>query len=178
VDVITQMQVVMILTRKILYILLFVIGTTGLVYSQPASELQETIKLYNRILQEETRSERHTGITTFVRMLEDIADKKVAQKLYIWIQSWHENGLFMDAQLKKISFEKINIKGNKADVETREIWTYRYLDRRINKVVLPDTKIFYRVLYRLEQNNGKWKIKEIKVLSEKKERINTQEGKR
>ncbi len=177
-DVIEQTQVVMTRIHNILAVGLLLIWIGGPVYSQPASQIQEVIKTYNRILQEEARSERHRSITTFIKMMEDIADKKVAQKLYIWIQSWHENGLFMHADLKDIKFTKTDIKGDTAIAETREVWVYRYIDRRINRVVLPDTRIIYTVRYTLYKKDGNWIIKEIKVLSEKKEKINNQEGKR
>lgn len=131
-------------------------------------QIKEKIMLYSKIVIEESRSERHKDIRDFVKMMEDITTHQVARKLYIWIQSWHENGLFMNSKLLKIDFKKIQINKNKAEVITEEKWRYNYFDRRINKKVLPDTDLFYRVRYHLSKVKDRWIITDIKVLKEKK----------
>ncbi len=174
VDVITLMQEAMIPIRKILLIHVFLYGLYVFAFANETikkekeiSQIKQTIKMYNRIIMEEAKADRHRNITTFIQMMEDIATKDVARKLYIWIQSWHENGLFMISHLEKIKFVKIKINSKKAQVFTEEYWKYKYLDRRINKIVKPETSIFYKVRYNLIQKNNKWLISEIKVLKEK-----------
>jgi len=137
-------------------------------------KIKQTVIAYNRIIVKETKTERHRDIRTFVKMMEDIAVPRVAQKLYIWIQSWHENGLFMDSKIKKLRFLDIKINKGKATAVTEEHWSYKYFDRRINRIVKPETDIFYKVRYSLIKKDGSWLISEIKVLEEKQ----NQEGKK
>jgi len=173
----TGMQEVMIHIRKIAVVQVFVcvffsysFGGMG-----DVEKIKECILTYNRIVMEESKRERHTDVRTFVRMMEDIATARIAQKLYIWIQSWHENGLFMDSEIKKIDFIKIKLGKDKAVALTEEWWKYKYIDKRINKIVHPETDVFYRVEYHLsKRKDGKWLITKIKVLEEKQ----SQEGKK
>ena len=171
----TGMQEGMIHIRKILIVQAFLYGLFAFSFgSEDIKKIKEAIKMYNNIIIEESKTDRHRDIRTFVKMMQDIATKKVAQKLYIWIQSWHENGLFMDSKLKKLSFLKIKIDKQKARAITKEYWSYKYFDRRINKVVKPETDIFYKVEYSLIKKDDKWLISKIKVLEEKQ----NQEGKK
>ncbi|SNZ11274.1 hypothetical protein SAMN06265182_2037 [Persephonella hydrogeniphila] len=167
----------MIPIRKIAFIQAFVYMLFSLSFGGmgDVEKIKESILTYNRIVMEESKKERHRDVRTFVRMMEDIAVPRIAQKLYIWIQSWHENGLFMDSKIKKIEFVKVKLAKNGAIALTEEWWKYKYIDKRINKIVHPETDVFYRVEYRLKKRkDGKWLITKIKVLEEKQ----SQEGKR
>ncbi len=178
-DATTQMQEAMILIRKTAVILAFVYGFIFPSYGKMADveDVKEVIKMYNKIVIEESKSERHKDIRTFITMMEEIATHDVSRKLYIWIQAWHDNGLFMNANLQNLRFEAVKIKGNKAEVLTNESWVYSYYDRRIEKVVLPDTKVQYKVKYQLKKINNKWLIFKIKVLEEKQRKIQQEDRK-
>ena len=165
----------MIHIHKILIVQAFLYGLIAFSYAgEDIKKIKQAIKMYNRTIVEETKTGRHRDIRTFVKMMQDIATKKVAQKLYIWIQSWHENGLFMDSKIIKLKFLDVKINDEKAKAITEEHWKYKYFDRRINKVVKPETDIFYKVEYSLIKNDDNWLISKIKVLEEKQ----NQEGKR
>ncbi len=166
-DVTEDTQEGMTVIRKILVLLL----TVGLFLSahgrlSDAEKIKESIVLYTKIIIDESKSDRHRDINAFVKMMEDIADHQIAKKLYIWIQSWHENGLYMDAKLKKIEFISIKVKGNTATAQTEELWKYRYFDRRINRIVKPETEVFYQVMYYLERKRDNWVITKIDVIKE------------
>ncbi len=165
----------MIRIRKVLLIQAFLYGFFVFSFaSEDLKKIKETIRLYNNIIIEESKTDRHRDIRTFVKRMQDIATKKVAQKLYIWIQSWHENGLFMDSKIEKIKFLDISINKKSAKAITEEHWKYKYFDRRINKIVKPETDIFYKVEYSLIKKDNRWLISKIKVLEEKQ----NQEGKK
>ncbi|WP_457635646.1 hypothetical protein [Persephonella sp.] len=165
----------MIHIRKIILIQAFLYGLFAFSYAdEEIKKIKQVIKMYNRTIVEEAKTDRHRDIRTFVKMMEDIATEKVAKKLYIWIQSWHENGLFMDSQIKKIKFLDISINKKSAKAVTEEHWSYKYFDKRINKIVKPETNIFYRVEYSLIKKGNRWLISKIKVLEEKQ----NQEGKK
>ncbi|MBK3332769.1 hypothetical protein GWK41_06775 [Persephonella atlantica] len=161
----------MIHIRKTTLIVAFVYAAFFSSYGKvnEVEEIKNIVKVYNRIVIEESKNERHRDIRTFVKMMEEIATHDIARKLYIWIQSWHENGLFMNAKLNSIKFRAVNIKDKIAEVVTEENWTYGYFDRRINKQVLPQTRIYYKVRYRLKKLKDRWLITDIRVLQEKNE---------
>ncbi len=138
------------------------------------SRIKETIISYNRALIEAAKNPDFLKDFGDERKFEPFAEKRVAQKLYIWVKSWHENNLYMDAKLLKIVFENIKLKEKKAEVLTDEIWKYRYfrhIDINRTAQAWPPAKIHYRVKYNLLFKNGKWKIEKIKVLSEKEQKL-------
>ncbi len=175
VDATAQIGVVMTVIHKVLLVLAFVYGFFSFSYAgKDVERIKKVIKIYNNIVIQESKTDRHRDLRTFVKMMEDVTTENVARKLYIWIQSWHENGLFMDSKILKLKFLDIKINGEKAKAITEENWKYKYFDRRINKIVVPETDIFYKVEYNLIRKKNRWIISKIKVLEEKKE----QEGKR
>lgn len=173
----TQMQEVMIHIRKIATVLAFVYVFVVPSYGKmdDVEEIKNVVKMYNRIVIEESKNDRHRDIRTFIKMMEEIATHDIARKLYIWIQSWHENGLFMNARLENLSFEQVDVKDGKAEVTTKENWIYNYFDRRIGKEVLSDREIFYRVKYTLKKVKNRWLLFRIKVLEEKQKKTNQEE---
>ncbi|NPA16108.1 MAG: hypothetical protein GXO05_00040 [Aquificae bacterium] len=130
--------------------------------------IEETIRIYLKLLVESSISEEKVSLKDFQKKFSDVAGKEISRKLYFWIQSWHDSNLYMDARLKKLVFVKKNIKNGKAEVQTDETWKYRYINRGTDRIVIPDTVIYYKILYRLVKKNGKWIITEIKVIDERK----------
>jgi len=99
------------------------------------------------------------------------AKEDIVKKFHLWIKSWHDNNLFMDAKIKDISFQKIDVKNNKAKVTTNEEWIYRYIDIKTRKQVLDATLVIYNMKYTLSKESNKWIIEKIDVISEKKEKM-------
>ncbi len=142
--------------------------------SDVRNEIKETILSYNGALIEAAKNPSFLKDFGDERKFEPFAAKRVAQKLYIWIKSWHENNLYMDAELVKIAFGKIEPKGERAEVLTDETWKYRYfrhIDVNRTAEAWPRAEIYYKVKYTLRFKNGKWKIEDIKVLSEKERKL-------
>jgi len=142
--------------------------------SDERQEIKETILSYNHALIEAAKNPDFLKEFSDITKFETFADKRVAQKLYIWIKSWHENNLYMDAKLIEIKFEKIEPKTQRATALTDETWKYRYfrhIDANRTAEAWPPAKIYYRVEYALRFENGKWKIEKIKVLSEREQKL-------
>ncbi|WP_457641249.1 hypothetical protein [Persephonella sp.] len=146
--------------------------------SSDTDKIKKVIKMYNHVVIHESKNRNLPDILTFKNMMKDLTTDRIAEKLYIWIQSWHENNLYMDAYLEKMEFNKINITENSAEVFTDEKWRYKYIDVSIGKVVYPETEVNYKVKYDLIKKDNKWIIKRIKVLSEKQKAVKNKEGKR
>ncbi len=143
---------------------------TPLIAKSEYESIKNTIISYNKTLIEAAKNPHFLKNFEDEHKLEKFAEKKVAQKLYIWIKSWHENNLYMNAKLQKIVFKKIEQKDDRAKVITDEKWEYTYLRHiDVNKTLQawPSEKIDYSVRYELINKNGTWKIEKIGILSEK-----------
>ncbi len=147
---------------------LFLLGEAA--QASPKKELLECIKRYNRNLIEAAADPSFTENFDNRRRLEECATKKVAQKLYIWIASWHENRLYMEAKLEKLELIRLNRSQDSAIAETKEIWIYRYKkidsEGRVS-AAHPPSKMEYLVRYTLKKFPKGWKIAQIKILHEK-----------
>ncbi len=140
---------------------------TSLYSLSTKEELKHTILGYNQLIID--ASKRNTISQDFkdLKTFHKFASKKVAQKLYIWIKSWQESALFMDAKLLDINFTKIDIVNKEfAKIETTEKWTYRYINGITKQEAHPDSNITYNMQYQLIKNDDRWVINNITVLSE------------
>ncbi len=101
----------------------------------------------------------------------NIISKKRANKLHLWIKSWHDNNLFMDTSLPKMEFTNVNIGKGVAKVFVNEEWLYRYINIKTKKITHPATRIIYTMKYELIKKNHGWIIDDVKTLSEKQEKL-------
>ena len=104
-----------------------------------------------------------------VEHMVNILSKEKAQKLHLWIKSWHDNNLFMDTSLQKLDFTNVNIGKGYAKVFTDEEWIYRYINIKSKRVTHPTTRIKYKMRYELKKMEHGWVIDDTKVLSESQE---------
>ena len=104
-----------------------------------------------------------------VEHMVNILSKKKAQKLHLWIKSWHDNNLFMDTSLQKLDFTNVNIGKGYAKVFTEEEWIYRYINIKSKRVTHPTTRIKYKMRYELKKTEYGWVVDDTKVLSESQE---------
>ncbi len=109
--------------------------------------------------------------TSKTEHMKSYAKEDIVKKFHLWIKSWHDNNLFMDAKIKDINFQKVEIKDSKAKVTTNEVWIYRYIDIKTRKQVLDATLMIYNMNYILSKENDKWIIEKIDVIFEKKEKF-------
>lgn len=103
--------------------------------------------------------------------LQFIATEAVVTKLFIWIMSWHENGLYIDAQQKTCDFTAFEGSAKKSRVTTNEVWHYSYFDAKSNQTAWPKTEIRYTMQYSLALHHNRWVIEKIDILSEEQKKL-------
>ena len=126
--------------------------------------IKQTILFYNDGIVEMARTSRVDHLDPFV-------EKGHLQTMMLWVKAWHDSNLFMDARIKTISVEDLNMtEETNATVKTRERWDYRYIQIVKKEEVWPLTHVEYENLYTLVRVKERWKIHSVKVISEKQER--------
>ena len=150
-----------ILVYKSLFILYAIMLNTVNLEASKIDDIKSTISNYNNGIIYASKTDKSDHLKQY-------ANEKIVTKFHLWLKSWHDNNLFMDAKIENINFKKVNIADQKALVITNEKWIYKYIDIKTKKVVLPETKINYIVRYELLKHKTKWIIQKIDILSEKK----------
>lgn len=126
--------------------------------------VKNTVISYNRLLIEAAR-------TGNIEPLKEILVQREREKLNHWIASWHDSNIYMHGRLENITFKNINVSESVANVITLEDWIYEYKNLETQQSALPASAIHYEMEYILQKINGdnkKWVIKEIKIKAEKK----------
>ncbi len=145
--------------------ILFFISILFLPFSLNAQTATQDIKKviisYNQGIIKASKTSKTNHMKAF-------AKDEIVKKFHLWIKSWHDNNLFMDAKIKKLNFKKIDIMQQKAMVITDEDWLYRYIDIKTKKEAFKQTHIHYNIKYILSKEKEKWLIQKIDILSEKK----------
>ncbi|MCK9373188.1 MAG: hypothetical protein M0P91_08315 [Sulfuricurvum sp.] len=138
---------------------LFFLISTGL-FASEESMIRESVRQYTQGIIIASKKDR-------VEHMEPFATEKRAQKLMIWMKSWHENNYFMDSSIEKIDFGPIRIDKEKATVTTQERWRWRYIQIVTKEVSQPWTQSDYAMQYNLVKIGPRWKVDDAKILSEK-----------
>ena len=141
--------------------LLFILFLTASFYGckkQDTASIKKTVSDYNIGLIRAAK-------TGSIKSLKGIASNKILEKLKLWIASWRDSNLYMDAKLIKIRYKKIDISGQSASVQTSENWIFEYKKLQSNRIALPYKNIHYNMLYTLKKNTKRWLITAIKIIS-------------
>lgn len=97
-------------------------------------------------------------------LMADVATEKEQMRIGLFIASLLQKGQVMKCFLDSISFGPVNFLGaDKAEVSTKEEWTFEYLDLGTRKAVEPPKKISYSVTYSLELARGDWLVAQLKI---------------
>jgi len=144
----------------LLSIALFGMASTVQANEMDRVHLKALVELYSEGIIEASKKDN-------IDYLKPIVTEKRGRKLFIWFKSWHENNYFMDAHIKKITFQSIDINKSTAEVVTDEIWDYRYIQIVTKEVTQPWTRVFYRIQYKFIKQGKSWKIDDALILSEK-----------
>lgn len=100
--------------------------------------------------------------------LQEYLTQEIYHKTWVWLESYHYNNLFMDSLLLSLKFKNFQRQEYTATMETSELWKYRYIFTKENKVVQNPKEVKYNLRYYfILQRDGKWKINHIKILNEK-----------
>ncbi len=148
------------LGKLVLVFSLFIATEVSLYASSDDANIRSTIVSYNKGIIEASKTGKTDHMLAF-------ANEDIVKKFYLWVKSWHDNNLFMDADIIDINFNKIEIDGDKSSVITDEKWIYKYIDIKIRKEVLKKTNIAYKMKYILAKEKERWIIQKIDVLAEK-----------
>ncbi len=100
--------------------------------------------------------------------MREFAKDEIVDKFHLWIKSWHDSNLFMDASMVDIVFKPVNYFDDRAEVVTDEEWIYKYIDIKLKKEVQKLTNIKYSIKYTLSKDDSRWIISKIDVVSEEK----------
>lgn len=104
--------------------------------------------------------------TRDVSHLKEIADEHVTIKLSLWMAAWEDGNVYLDAELKNIDFDNLEIEGKSAIVITSENWSYIYRDLDTQEIAEPRQSISYKMQYKLEKRENNWLIEEMNILQE------------
>ncbi len=153
------------LCRSLLAGLLFVTAA----FADTRDEVMECIKRYNQALIKASAERGFGDRFEDKERLRECAGDEVAQKLFVWIASWHENGLYMEANVSSVEMLDFVEKDDSAVVTTKERWSYTYKKETPAGTMTahPLTRVEYEVRYRLKKSPSGWQITDIKVLSER-----------
>lgn len=150
----------MIPIRKLAVGLMFVSFFAMGLFASEESNIRETIRKHAHGIIIASKKDR-------VDHMEPYATEKRAQKLMIWMKSWHENNYFMDSSIEKIEFKSVQVKKEKVTVITQEKWKWRYIQIVTREVTQPWTVSDYTMKYNLVKVGPYWKVDESEIISEK-----------
>ncbi len=140
-------------------IILLLSGCSAIDASRQDQTLKTVIRGYNKLLVEVNK-------TRDVNPLKEIAAKPVIEKLSLWMAAWEDGNVYLDAELKNIDFDNLEIEGKSAIVITSENWSYIYRDLDTQEIAEPRQSISYKMQYKLEKRENNWLIEEMNILQE------------
>jgi len=167
-----------VILKKLLILTALIYVYSAIAEITDEERVKEVVKIYNHTVIEASKSKALPDIIRFKSMMSDITTGRVAEKLYIWIMSWHENNLYMDAKLLDIKFTNITLNEKTATAFTDERWIYKYIDASRGTIAHPETEVRYKMRYDLVQKNGRWLINKIKIISQTEEILKNKEGRK
>lgn len=147
-----------------LILLLFLFsGCSSPFKNDPEASLIETaIRRYNRALADAYRE-------MSVDHLHGIASEREIGKVNMIIMGFRAKNQYMESGLKGIEFKEIKRnKEDSADVETKEAWRFRYIDKKTGQEVKPWAEAEYKLIYHMRKNEGKWLVGDVEFIKEKK----------
>jgi hypothetical protein len=101
--------------------------------------------------------------------------QQIYYKTLVWIESYQDSNLFMDALMLNVQFNEAVFHPHSASLQTKEVWKYRYINTKTKEVVKAPEQITYTLKYHFVfLKNGQWKINHIKILDEKSTAITNQ----
>lgn len=126
-------------------------------------ELKTVIAKYNNAIIEAYKNQN------FEHFMQVATDTEI-NKIGIIINSFRQADQIMEAELRKIDFQEIKTQGDKADVNTSEDWSYRWIDYKTGQEVEPLKNIHYEMLYHLIKKDGKWLVEKVEAMKESETR--------
>ena len=144
----------------VLIIIVLTFNSCNSITGSERRDIEDTVRRYNNALMEAYKSGDFSA-------LRDVATEREYRKVMVYIQSYTSEGEKIVSELKVLKVKGIRKKSpNKAEVLTKERWTYSRIDHRTGKTLVPETIYEYEIQYNVTRENNSWKIASIKVLKE------------
>ena len=148
------------LTYSVIVLLVVVSGCSSKKTNEK-TELKTVIAKYNNAIIEAYKNQN------FEHFMQVATDKEI-KKIGIIINSFRQADQIMEAELQKIDFQEIKTQGDKADVNTSEDWSYRWIDYKTGQEVEPLKNIHYEMLYHLIKKDGRWLVEKVEEVEKDK----------
>ncbi|MDT8318784.1 MAG: hypothetical protein RQ824_12475 [bacterium] len=133
----------------IVFILLMLIGC-GSFFDKDQAELKRVIRWYDDALVKVYRQ-------LDIKPLDGLASEREMTRVKMMLVEFDRKRKIMESELVELKFIRISLEnGNRAEVETREKWRYRYLGKGTNLVVKPWTDVEYRMKYEMVKSGNEW----------------------
>lgn len=150
------------LTYSVIVLLAVVSGCSSKGMNEK-TELKTVIAKYNNAIIEAYKNQN------FEHFMQVATDKEI-NKIGIIINSFRQADQIMEAELQKIDFQEIKTQGDKADVNTSEDWSYRWINYKTGQEVEPLKNIHYEMLYHLIKKDGRWLVEKVDAIKESETR--------
>jgi len=145
-----------------LIIFIFIAGCSAPPKDPEIQLLETTIRRYNRALVDAYKE-------LSVDPLQGIASEREMGKVDMIINGFRAKNQYMEAELKRIEIKEIKRKGgDSVDVETREHWRYRNMDKKTGQEMKPWTEADYKLIYYLVKSEGNWMVGTVEFIKEGK----------
>ncbi len=96
--------------------------------------------------------------------LKEIATEEQTRKVMHHMYALKEGGIRIESELKEMEFLDINFLDDKrAIVRTKEIWDFRQVNFKTDKVVLDEKDVIHNLSYELIKENDKWLVNSVSV---------------
>ena len=94
-----------------------------------------------------------------VKPLDGLASEREMTRVNMMLAKFYREKKIMESELVDLTFLNISLENiNKAEVETKEKWRYRYLRKGTNFVIKPWTDVEYKMNYKMVKSKGLWII--------------------
>ncbi|HBR18492.1 MAG: hypothetical protein A3G39_04350 [Deltaproteobacteria bacterium RIFCSPLOWO2_12_FULL_43_16] len=155
-------RVIIIRGLILLFFLVLVYSCNSATKDPEVSILETNIRRYNRALIDAYKE-------LSVDPLQEIASEREMGKVNMIIMGFRAKNQYMESELKGIEFKEIKRnKEDSADVETKEAWRFRYMDKKTGQEVKPWAEAEYKLSYHIIKNQGKWLVGTVEFVKEKK----------
>lgn len=95
-----------------------------------------------------------------------LASEKEIGRVRMIIWKFLGEKTFMESELKEIRFQKVEMKGDSAEVETREKWRFRHLREGTREEVRPWADAEYNLRFVMKKEKGKWMVESARLLDQ------------
>lgn len=113
---------------------------------------KEAVERYNKILVQAYNRPNPD-------LMEKITTEEELKRVALYIMFNLTNNRVLKAHLDELKFDEVKIEKKRwAKVKTIENWSYKYLDFKTKKIVVPVKKARYKVTYTLEKRKGRWLV--------------------